>query len=75
MKTLDNLNGMTRAEVVPYYIHWILTKKDDDTFWPTMNKMIIEKWSSSGLMYIKNEAWKALGIMKTLSDNGYHITR
>jgi hypothetical protein len=76
MRDLTDLNGMTRAEVVPYYVHWMLTQKEPmGDFWTRKNKMIIDKWSNSGLIYIKEQAHKTVNIMRVLSENGYKFLR
>ena len=49
----EKLNNMkTREAMVDYY----LMHPIDD--FPRLNKYIIDRWSLSGLKYIKNLAWK-----------------
>lgn len=44
----------TREEVTTIYTDLIPMSNID---WPTVNKTITEKWSMSGLKYIKKQAW------------------
>ena len=65
-KDLKSLNGMVRAEVVPYYVDLILDRETDTPENPEVlriNNLIIEKWSLSALTYIKEQAWYAAGVM------------
>ena len=48
-----------RDDVVPEYANCIL--EEDDYYpqdWKAINAAIIEKWSVSALVYIKEKAWK-----------------
>jgi hypothetical protein len=48
----------TRDKVAFEY-GWALGTRDmTDPEWPTVNSAIIERWSESGLAYIKNKAWR-----------------
>ena len=47
-------NSKTREEVVGIYTDLIPMLNID---WQTVNKTITEKWSISGLKYIKEHAW------------------
>lgn len=53
----------TRADVVPLYAVAILCEAfarppQGKTNWQQANAAIIERWSLSGLTWIKNKAWK-----------------
>lgn len=59
-KELTSVSSLTRDGVVPYYVD-LLKKADtelnlDDVV--RINKLILSKWSNSGLVYIKEKAWK-----------------
>lgn len=49
---------VTRDDIVPLYAQGIYWKEFVD--WVKINKAIMDKWSKSGLIYIKHKAWKEL---------------
>jgi hypothetical protein len=54
-----NNHYCTRDRIVPYYIDLII--RDNDPFSDEVkriNQLILSKWSNSGLIYIKEKAWK-----------------
>jgi hypothetical protein len=51
-----NTHYMTRNDVVPYYASLIITNDDNET--KRINELILSKWTPSGLLYIKEKAWK-----------------
>lgn len=53
---LTEVRTLTRDEVVPYYVHLILSDAPDEEI-KRVNKLILTKWTSSGLLYIKEKAW------------------
>jgi hypothetical protein len=60
-KELISVIGMTRDKIVPYYVDLIKT----ETTHPSkevrrVNDLILSKWSPSGLLYIKDAAWKII---------------
>lgn len=57
---LNKLKGekITRDDIVPLYAHVIFWKEYFDVV--KINKAIMDKWSKSGLIYIKEKAWKKL---------------
>jgi hypothetical protein len=55
-RKLVNLHYMTRDDVVPYYANLILNCDDNET--KRINNLILTKWKPSGLIYIKEKAWK-----------------
>jgi hypothetical protein len=55
---LTQVNTLTRDQVVPFYIDLILYGKDDDV--KRVNELILSKWKTSGLIYIKEKAWKTI---------------
>ncbi|RYF78884.1 MAG: hypothetical protein EOO39_00250 [Cytophagaceae bacterium] len=62
MKTMDsaalvNLTGMLRDDVVPYYTDLLIAEKSDQEC-ARVNALIINRWSTSALIYIKEKAWK-----------------
>ena len=54
---LDTVFKMTRNEVVPYYRNLILENASDKEV-IRVNQLILSKWKPSGLIYIKEKAWK-----------------
>jgi hypothetical protein len=48
--------GTTRRDVAADYAASLVYGKRED--WATINMAIIERWSPSGLKWIKREAWK-----------------
>lgn len=67
MDSLTEVESLTRDQVVPYYKGLILTNAPDDEI-KRVNKLILSKWTSSGLNYIKEKAWAAFYIQKQESD-------
>ncbi len=49
---------VTRDDIVPFYAQVIYWKDCFDVV--KVNKAIMDKWSKSGLIYIKQRAWKEL---------------
>lgn len=67
------LDKMNRWDVVPYYMN--LIKSSDNTFAfidevKQINKIIINRWSKSGLIFIKDKAWQCLD-KNSKNCNGY----
>lgn len=54
---LEDVSEMTRLDVVPYYVNLIIHINDRDEVC-RINQLILSKWSSSGLLFIKEKAWK-----------------
>lgn len=55
---LDDVTNLTRDQMVPYYVHLIIREPSGTSQEVVrVNNLIISKWSSSGLSYIKNKAW------------------
>lgn len=48
---------MKRTDVAMTYA-MCLTMADDYVDWPSINAAIIERWSRSGLEWVKREAWR-----------------
>jgi hypothetical protein len=55
-KKLVNLYYMRRDDVVPFYASLIVACDDMET--KRINNLILTKWRPSGLIYIKEKAWK-----------------
>lgn len=55
-RALVNINRMTRDDVVPFYANLIIASDDAET--KRINELILSKWKPSGLIYIKEKAWK-----------------
>jgi hypothetical protein len=53
---LVNLHYMFRNDVVPFYASLIIAGDDKETV--RINNLILTKWKASGLIYIKEKAWK-----------------
>jgi len=55
---LESADGLKRDDIVPYYRSLIINSavlpKDEAI---RVNNLILSKWTSSGLVYIKNKAW------------------
>lgn len=51
-----NTHYMTRDAVVPFYASLIIACDDAET--KRINELILSKWTPSGLLYIKEKAWK-----------------
>lgn len=56
-KKLVNLHYMTRDDVVPFYKDLIARQAPDEEV-KRINNLILSKWKPSGLIYIKERAWK-----------------
>jgi hypothetical protein len=54
---LKDVTNLTRDQVVPYYRHLILNAVSDEEV-KRVNQLILSKWKVSGLIYIKEKAWK-----------------
>jgi hypothetical protein len=58
-KKLTDLSAMTRNDIVPYYVALINGEADPSSKEVIrINSLIMEKWSASALLYIKEKAWK-----------------
>lgn len=55
-RTLIDVSKMTRDDVVPYYASLIVSGSEVHT--KRINALILQKWTPSGLLYIKEKAWK-----------------
>lgn len=53
---LTDVSKMTRDQVVPYYVDLIYAGQNKDTL--RINNLILSRWSDSGLIYIKEAAWR-----------------
>lgn len=58
LKLMD-VTDMTRDAVVPYYERLIKENATDEEV-VRVNQLILSKWTPSGLIYIKEKAWKRL---------------
>jgi hypothetical protein len=69
MDKLTDVSNLTRAEVVPYYTQLILNNHQpgNDEEVKRVNQLILSKWKVSGLIYIKENAWKAANAL------GYYL--
>lgn len=50
------VKDLTRDNVVPAYVHLITAGNNEAV--RAVNKIILSKWKPSGLIYIKEKAWK-----------------
>lgn len=48
----------SRNEMAEAYADLLQTYGADWKAWPTLNLAIMDRWSESGLRYIKDRAWK-----------------
>ena len=58
-----SLKGVTRDVIAAQYVALILSEYSSEIC-PVVNKLIIERWSISGLEYIKEKAWNFIKIKK-----------
>jgi hypothetical protein len=58
---IRDVKNLTRDMIVPYYAYMIRSGVDQDEV-IRMNMLILSKWTSAGLEYIKNKAWKMVSI-------------
>lgn len=56
---LNDVSKMIRNDVVPYYADLIHSYNNAQEA-IRVNNLILSKWSPSGLIYIKNKAWKSI---------------
>jgi hypothetical protein len=61
---LENLGGLTQQEVIPMYANLITTHNIPDGEIGRVNAMIMNKWSNSGLILIKDKAWRIVKQLK-----------
>ena len=54
---LVEVASLTRNEVVPHYRKLILSRPSDEEV-IRVNQLILSKWKPSGLIYIKEKAWR-----------------
>lgn len=54
----ETISGMVRDEMVPIYAQMLFDNASDYDV-RRINTMIIDRWSTSALIYIKEKAWKA----------------
>jgi hypothetical protein len=47
----------SRDDMAEEYTALLLRVPDDSGIWPVLNLAIIDRWSESGLDYIKRKAW------------------
>jgi hypothetical protein len=58
---LANVDLLTRNDVVPFYAELIKSNPNPNNEEVLrVNNLILSKWSNSGLIYIKEKAWKKL---------------
>lgn len=66
-----NNHYLKRNDVVPFYVDLILTTQDPfDAEVKRVNELILSKWTTSGLIYIKEKAWSQI-----VEYNIFNITR
>jgi hypothetical protein len=56
MKVTD-VSNLVREQLVPYYAYLIISNPSQAEVKRT-NDLILSKWKPSGLLYIKDKAWK-----------------
>jgi len=74
-KDLKDVSKMKRNDVIPYYLNLI---KDKIAIWEfgdgkeieRINNLILSKWKPSGLLYIKDKAWKIYNQTYKTDTNG-----
>lgn len=64
-RLLDEIyrTGATRETIAGVYAECLrasMSGGDDFIDWPSANRALLEKYSKSGLIYIKRRAWKGL---------------
>ena len=63
MQPLTQVKDKTRNDIVPYYVDLIKTDPSNDEV-VRVNQLILSKWKPSGLIYIKEKAWKIVDNIK-----------
>lgn len=53
---LTNVSKLTRKDIIPFYVDLICRGTDPEVV--RINNLILTKWSVSGLLWIKEKAWK-----------------
>ena len=56
-ETLTTVKDKTRLQIVPYYTDLLLRNASDAEVL-RINNLILTKWKPTGLLYIKQKAWK-----------------
>ncbi len=54
------MKGITRKSIALTYAMAMCSSECDMVDWGRVNKAIIERWSFSGLEYVKERAWKIM---------------
>jgi hypothetical protein len=67
---LTDVSNLTRDQVVPFYTYQIITHNSDEEV-KRLNDLILSKWSKSGLIYIKEKAWKLAAHLGYTFENGW----
>lgn len=70
MKKITDVSNLTRAEIVPYYTYLIISDPSDEEI-KRMNDLILTKWKVSGLIYIKEKAWKVANSLGYTFENAW----
>lgn len=55
--SIPTLKGLKRTDIAPHYVDLIRSNPTDIEIL-TFNQLILSKWTSYGLIYIKEKAWK-----------------
>jgi hypothetical protein len=70
MEKITDVSNLTRAEIVPYYTYLIISNASDGEV-KRMNDLILTKWKVSGLVYIKEKAWKSANALGYTFENAW----
>lgn len=64
LQELKNLNGLVQSEVIAMYANLITESNMPNEEIARINQMILDKWSNSGLIFIKDRAWRIVKGLK-----------
>jgi hypothetical protein len=70
MRKITDVSKLTREQVVPYYTYLIISNPSDGEV-KRMNDLILTKWKVSGLIYIKEHAWKTANSLGYTFENAW----
>ena len=70
LQELQNLNGLTQAEVFPMYANLIVDNPCNSEV-IRVNHLIISKWNNAVLILIKDKAWRIVNSVP----KGQHLSK
>lgn len=70
MEKILDVSNLTRDQIAPHYAYLIIANQSDGEV-KRMNDLILSKWKVSGLIYIKEKAWKIAGSLGYTFENAW----